>query len=258
MSRVERLLDLMAKLRDPQDGCPWDLEQDFASVAPYTIEEAYEVDDAIRRQDFDALRDELGDLLLQVVFHAQMAREGGRFGFDDVVDAICDKLWRRHPHVFGDAQVESAGEQSEAWERLKAQERAGRGEMSVLDGVPAGMPALLRARKLLGRAARAGFAWPDPEAAAGKLDEEILELRQELRAGDPARQHAELGDVLLAAAALARSLDLDPESALRDATARFEVRLRQLESRLGAEGRSLSDVDGSELLERWSRAKRAG
>jgi ATP diphosphatase len=152
---VSRLLEIMARLRDPHGGCPWDLEQDFASVAPYTIEEAYEVDDAIRRKDWDGLRDELGDLLLQVVFHAQMAREAGRFDFDDVVRAICDKLERRHPHVFGDATIESAQHQTDAWERQKADERAARGETHAMDGVPLALPALLRARKLISRARRA-------------------------------------------------------------------------------------------------------
>src|SRR5258705_1607848 len=160
---IERLLEIMAKLRDRDGGCPWDLEQDFASIAPYTIEEAYEVDDAIRRSDWDGLRDELGDLLLQVVFHAQMAREAGHFDFADVVDAICAKLVRRHPHVFDDAVIETAQAQTDAWEQQKAAERAARGQTNAMDGVPLALPALLRARKLISRAVRAGFG---PEASA--------------------------------------------------------------------------------------------
>lgn len=257
MSGIQRLLDIMARLRDPQGGCPWDLEQDFASIAPYTIEEAYEVDDAIRRDDMHDLRDELGDLLLQVVFHAQMAREAGRFDFEAVVDAICDKMERRHPHVFGTAEVASASAQTDAWERHKAGERARKGETSVLDGVARGLPALLRARKLVSRAARAGFAWPEPAAALAKAAEELEEVRAELAAGDRERLRAEIGDLLLAVAGLAQTTGVDPEEALRDATARFESRLRDVESGLRGEGRSLQDALAGELLERWSQAKRS-
>jgi ATP diphosphatase len=204
---IERLLEIMARLRDPNGGCPWDLEQTFATIAPYTIEEAYEVDDAIRREDWNGLRDELGDLLLQVVFHAQMAAEAGRFDFADVVSAICDKLVKRHPHVFGDAVIETAHAQTDAWERQKAEERAARGETSAVDGVPLGLPALLRARKLISRAARAGLA---PEAAA---------------AAEPVTERA-IGDQLFATAALAARAGIDPEQALRDANARFEEEIR--------------------------------
>jgi len=214
VSDVGRLLEIMARLRSPQGGCPWDLEQDFASIAPYTIEEAYEVDDAIRRGDLAGLRDELGDLLLQVVFHAQMARESGHFDFGDVVEAICDKLVRRHPHVFGDAQVETAQAQTDAWERQKTAERAEAGASSAADGVPLALPALLRARKLLSRAERAGYR--DPE----------------LEASPPApRDLASHGAELLAAAARAQRDGVDPEQALRDAVARFEQRLRDWEKR---------------------------
>jgi ATP diphosphatase len=212
VSDVGRLLEIMARLRDPRGGCPWDLEQDFGSVAPYTIEEAYEVDDAIRRGDFAALREELGDLLLQVVFHAQMAAEAGHFDFGDVVHAICDKLVRRHPHVFGDARIDTAQAQTDAWERQKAEERAGKGEHSAMDGVPLALPALLRARKLLSRAARAGFE--SPEAAGAHAQAE------------PAEAH---GERLLAAAARAQRDGVDPEQALRDALARFEAELRARE-----------------------------
>jgi MazG family protein len=252
---IERLLEIMARLRDPDGGCPWDLEQDFASIAPYTIEEAYEVDDAIRRGDFEGLRDELGDLLLQVVFHAQMAREVERFDFHAVVEAICEKLVRRHPHVFGDAAIDSARAQTDAWERQKAQERAARGETSALDGVPLGLPALLRARKLVSRAARAGFAWPGVDDALRKVAEELDEVRTEIDAGDRTRLEEELGDLLIAAVGLAQRLDVEPETALRVATAKFETRLRRLEAGLAEEGRRLSDAGAEELLSRWERVK---
>jgi MazG family protein len=209
---VDRLLEIMARLRDPRGGCPWDLEQDFASIAPYTIEEAYEVDDAIRRGDFAALRDELGDLLLQVVFHAQMAREAGRFDFADVVRGICDKLVRRHPHVFGDAVVETAQAQTDAWERQKSAERAAKGEHSAMDGVPLALPALLRARKLVSRAARAGL-----EHGAQPADGALTSQR--------------IGEMLFSAAALAERAGIDPEQALRDANAAYEARMRELEDR---------------------------
>lgn len=257
MSAIERLLEVMARLRDPEGGCPWDLEQDFASVAPYTIEEAYEVDDAIRRGDMGDLRGELGDLLLQVVFHAQMAREAGHFDFEAVVEGICEKMESRHPHVFGDAQVESAAAQTDAWEQHKAKERADRGETSALDGVALGLPGLLRAKKLLSRAARAGFEWPGPMSALGKVEEELGEVKAELDAGDAAALHAELGDLLLATAGLARFVGVEPEHALRDANARFEARLRHLESALREEGREIREAPVEELLERWARAKQA-
>jgi ATP diphosphatase len=204
MPKIDRLLELMARLRDPKSGCPWDLEQSFATIAPYTIEEAYEVDDAIRREAWLELRDELGDLLLQVVFHAQMAREAGLFGFDDVVDAISEKLVRRHPNVFGDARVETAAEQSRAWEAHKASERAARGA-GVLDEVPRALPALLQAAKLARRAERAGVPSAPPDA----------------REDDAARA---LGDRLFALAQRAATSGLDPEAALRDACERFRAR----------------------------------
>ncbi len=254
----------MVRLRDPEAGCPWDAEQTFETIAPYTIEEAYEVDDAIRRGDLEALCDELGDLLLQVVFHAQMARESGAFGFDDVVDAICDKLVRRHPNVFADAEkIETADAQLAAWREHKARERAAEAERegrepSALDAVPRSLPALLRARKLLGRAARAGFAWPDVGFALDKVVEEIEELRAEVAAGDRARLHAELGDLLIASAGVAQLLEVDPEAALRDANERFETRLRRVEAGLSNQGRSLGDADFAELLRRWEKAKKEG
>jgi nucleoside triphosphate diphosphatase len=214
---IERLLEIMAKLRDRDGGCPWDLEQSFETIAPYTIEEAYEVDDAIHREDWDGLRDELGDLLLQVVFHAQMAREAGHFDFADVVHAISDKLVRRHPHVFGDAVIESAEAQTHAWEQQKADERAARGENSAMDGVPLGLPALLRARKLVSRAARAGLEKPGAERIAEQL------------AAFESGETEVLGDLLFSIAALAQSAGLEPETALRDANAAFEARIRARE-----------------------------
>ena len=209
MRPIDRLVAIMAKLRDPDGGCPWDLEQDFASIAPYTLEEAYEVDDAIRRADMPGLADELGDLLLQVVFHARMAEEGGHFRFDDVVEGICAKLVRRHPHVFGDAEVADSAEQTESWEAIKAAERAAAGGEGthLLDDVPLALPALARAAKLQRRAARAGLAGP-PEAGAERLDASAL------------------GERLFALVALANRDGLDPEQALRDANARFVARVK--------------------------------
>jgi MazG family protein len=221
MPAIDRLLEIMARLRDPQGGCPWDVEQSFATIAPYTIEEAYEVDDAIRRGDLPALRDELGDLLLQVVFHAQMAREAGHFDFAAVVEAICDKLVRRHPHVFGDARVRSADEQLDAWEEHKARERAerrGGAPASALDGVALGLPALLRAGKVLRRAARAGLATAPPALDAAW---------QRFRAEPGAPGHA--GALLLAVVRAADAAGVDAEQALRDATAGFEAQARAAE-----------------------------
>ncbi len=227
---IRRLLEIMAKLRDPDGGCPWDLEQDFATIAPYTIEEAYEVDDAIRRADWSDLRDELGDLLLQVVYHAQMAREEQRFDFSDVVASICEKLVRRHPHVFGDETVESAEAQVDAWEVQKRKERAQRGETGALDGVPLALPALLRARKLQSRAARAGAAMPDAERAGAEAADRLAALREKLASKEAASSEA-VGELLFAAVALARHLGVEPEDALRETTARFEAAVRAKESR---------------------------
>jgi MazG family protein len=225
MSPIDRLLEIMARLRDPQGGCPWDVEQSFATIAPYTIEEAYEVDDAIRRGDLDALREELGDLLLQVVFHAQMAREAGHFAFADVAAGLCDKLVRRHPHVFGDVEVRSAGEQLEAWEAHKARERAekqgGAEPPGALDGVARGLPALLRAQKLLRRAARAGLA------AAPPLDEAWGRFRAGAATSEAAAR--DTGALLLAIAEAAGAAGVDAEAALREATARFEAEARAQE-----------------------------
>jgi len=260
MSDVTRLLEIMALLRDREQGCPWDLEQRFESVAPHTLEEAYEVVDAIERGDRDALRDELGDLLFQVVFHARMAEEEGGFAFGDVVDAICDKLVRRHPHVFGDARIDDAEAQTRAWDTHKAAEREaaaareGR-RSSALDDVPRALPALARAGKLQRRMARAGFDWRSPEGMFEKLDEEIGELRDDLASGRPEAAARELGDVLFVAANLARACGIDPETALRDANLRVERRYRFLEARLAEQGRKPGDATGPELWALWDEAK---
>jgi nucleoside triphosphate diphosphatase len=252
---IDRLLGIMARLRDPVQGCPWDREQDFATIAPYTIEEAYEVADAIDRGDMAALKDELGDLLFQVVFHARMAEEMGLFGFDDVAEAIADKMERRHPHVFGDVKIASVTAQNEAWEAHKAAERhASGGAESVLDGVALALPALLRAAKISRRAARIGFDWPDPHAVIPKLAEEIAELEAELDQGaDPAVVEEEMGDLLFAAANLARKLEIEPETALRRATVKFERRFRQVEA-LAAQRGIGRDLDALEGL--WQEVKK--
>ena len=258
MDALERLVEIMARLRDPEDGCPWDLEQDFASIAPYTIEEAYEVAEAIERGDFEGLRQELGDLLLQVVFHAQMAREAGRFGLPEVAEAICEKLVRRHPHVFGDAVVADAEAQTRAWEDHKEAERVRAGAAaSALDGVALGLPALLRAAKLQRRAARAGFSWRGAGDVLAKLPGELGEVAAELERGERARAVDELGDVLFAAANLVRELGGDPEEALRASNASFERRFRAMEAELRARGRAFADLSEDEQRALWSRAERS-
>lgn len=258
---LRRLLDIMAALRAPEGGCPWDIAQDFASIAPYTIEEAYEVADAIARRDFAALPDELGDLLFQVVFHARMAEEEGRFGFADVARAIADKMVRRHPHVFGEAAARDAGMQSRAWEEQKLAERAARAETGTLAGIPVGLPALTRAQKLTARAGRVGFDWPDAAAVLDKLDEEVAELRAELPPGqggaaDPARLADEVGDLLFVLANLARKLELDPERCLREANLKFARRFGYIEAALAAEGRMPGDATLAEMEALWVAAKR--
>lgn len=256
-STIDDLLSIMARLRDPAGGCPWDLEQDFRTIAPYTIEEAYEVADAIERGALDELRDELGDLLLQVVFHAQMAREQGAFGFDDVVAAICDKMVRRHPHVFGDESVADAAEQTERWERHKAAERAARGDPSLLADIPRGLPEWLRARKLQKRAASVGFDWPGAAPVLAKLEEELAELRAEIDSGAPREKlEDEFGDVLFVLSNLARKLDIDPGSALRRANAKFERRFRWMEQTLAARGGQLTGLPLEVQEQLWSQARR--
>jgi len=256
---LDHLLAIMAQLRDPDRGCPWDCAQDFATIAPYTIEEAYEVADAIARSDTAALKDELGDLLFQVVFHARMAEEAGLFAFADVASAIADKMLRRHPHVFGTAKITSVMAQSEAWEAHKAAERQARARQaeepeSVLDGVALALPALLRSVKIQARAARIGFDWPNATEVFGKIEEEIAELKSELaRDADPAVLEDETGDILFAIANLARKLKIDPETALRRATAKFERRFRRVEA-LVDERATGTDLDALEAL--WQEVKR--
>lgn len=262
---TSNLLAIMARLRDPQGGCPWDVQQTFASIAPYTIEEAYEVADAIDRKDLPALKDELGDLLLQVVFHARIAQEQGAFGFDDVVAAISDKMVRRHPHVFGDDTVSDAAAQTVAWEQHKRRERHAEGDTdaSALAGITRGLPEWQRAVKLQKRAATVGFDWPDVTPVIAKLHEEIEEVRVEFAAlhadpGDAAAQHRledEIGDVLFVCANLARHAGVDVGTALRRANLKFERRFRAMETAAAGEGTSLSalSLDAQEAY--WQRAK---
>lgn len=260
------LLNIMRRLRDPVNGCPWDLEQDFDTIAPYTIEEAYEVGEAIADRDMEALKDELGDLLFQVVFHAQMANEAGTFSFADVVEAVCEKMISRHPHVFAGASVEDADAQTTAWEEHKKRERDEKartgGEVpSALDGVAKGYPALMRAVKLSKRAARVGFDWPDTTRVLDKLNEEMAELTDELvlAAQSGANQEAiesEFGDVLFAYANLARFIDVDPERALRGANRRFEQRFRRIENILAEQGQRPEDQTLEELENLWQQVKR--
>ncbi|MGB8273659.1 MAG: nucleoside triphosphate pyrophosphohydrolase [Alphaproteobacteria bacterium] len=270
---MTRLLAIMERLRDPRRGCPWDREQTFRTIAPYTIEEAYEVADAIERGDLAALREELGDLLFQVVFYAQMGREQGRFDFGTIAGELCDKMVRRHPHVFADARIETAADQTRAWEEHKAAERAagrvagrlvGISEPSALDGVPAALPALTRAEKLQKRAARVGFDWPDAAQVLDKIEEEIAELRAELTAPlsagrtetrHRARIEDEIGDLFFALANLARHVGVDPEQALRGTSAKFERRFRRIEELLAQSGRKPSQASLDEMEALWQQAK---
>lgn len=254
---IDRLLAVMARLRDPAHGCAWDVEQTFASIAPYTVEEAYEVADAIERGDLGDLREELGDLLLQVVFHSRMAEEQGAFDFEEVAAGIANKMVRRHPHVFADAAFRDSAAQTVAWEAQKAAERAAKGadHAGVLDGVAAGLPAMTRAVKLTRRAARVGFDWPDIATVLAKLREETAELEAELAAADPARLHDELGDLLFVCANLARKLDVDPEDALRAANAKFTRRFKHIEAALAAGGRTPEQSDLAEMDALWDEAK---
>jgi ATP diphosphatase len=258
---IERLLAIMARLRDPAGGCPWDVEQTFRTIAPYTIEEAYEVAEAIERNDLESLKDELGDLLFQVVFHARMAEESGAFAFDEVAEAASDKMERRHPHVFGSTEIAPADAQPRHWEDLKAAERAEKAATapegpahSVLDGLALGLPALLRSLKLQRRAARVGFDWPEPSQVFDKIAEEVSELKEEIATeGDQERLEDEIGDLLFAAVNLARHLDVDPESALRHANAKFERRFRAVEESFGGD---LGGVTLDEMEAAWQAAKR--
>jgi len=253
---VPRLLEIMARLRDPATGCPWDLEQTFATIAPYTIEEAYEVADAIERQDWRELEGELGDLLLQTVYHAQIAAEAGHFSFDSVARAICDKMVARHPHVFGDeSRDKSAAQQTADWERLKAAERAEKAERGVLDGVAMGLPAMTRAVKLQNRAARVGFDWPSTDQVIDKLVEEARELNEARSAMADAEVFEEFGDLLFVVANLARHLKIDPEAALRATNMKFTRRFKAIEAALAAQGRHPEDSDLAEMDGLWNAAK---
>jgi len=259
---LTRLLEIMARLRDPETGCPWDIAQTFATIAPYTIEEAYEVADAIQQNDIAALRDELGDLLLQVVFHARIGEEAGDFDFDAVAKAIADKMVRRHPHVFGDKTHEDLDAQRASWESQKAAERKAaanaKGQRAgAIDGVPLALPALTRAEKLGKRAARVGFEWPDLDGPQDKLREELDELRHEIDTdAAPERLTDEIGDVLFSVVNLARHLKIDPEAALRHCNAKFERRFRYMEDSLATDGHDISKATLAEMEERWQDAKR--
>jgi nucleoside triphosphate diphosphatase len=256
---IERLKYIMERLRNPENGCPWDIEQTYETIAPYTIEEAYEVADAIDHKDMTALKDELGDLLLQVIYHTQMATEDNAFTFDDVVEAISEKMVRRHPHVFGASDVENAEQQTANWEDQKAKERALKSdEFGVLGGVAKGLPALLRAFKLQKRAARVGFDWPSVDGAYDKLTEEFDELNEEIQASNQDQEKLidEFGDVLFSAVNLARKLEIDPEAALRQGNLKFETRFSYIERTLEREGKAFDSVSLEDMETLWQEAKK--
>ena len=259
MNNMKELLKIMETLRDPKDGCAWDVEQTFKTVAPYTIEEAYEVAEAIDNDDMDSLKDELGDVLFQVVFHARMAEEAGHFNFSDVVDAISEKMVRRHPHVFADENYRDAEQQTVAWEEQKAMERADKKQVSILDGVTVGMPALTRAVKLQKRAARVGFDWPETSQVVDKLQEEMLELSEELVAikQDKAKIEEEFGDMMFVYANLARHLKIDPEESLRAANKKFTNRFNYIEQEIINKNETFDQYSLEELEKLWVKAKKA-
>jgi len=252
---LAELLSIMATLRNRERGCPWDLEQTFATIAPYTIEEAYEVADAVERNDMAELKGELGDLLFQVVFHARMAEEAGEFAFADVARAICDKMLRRHPHVFGDQRIADSAEQTKRWEEIKREERASSPASGVLDDVPVGLPALTRAGKLGKRAASVGFDWPDVAGVRAKVDEEIAELDAAAAGGGRDEIAAEMGDLLFTIANWCRHMDLDPETCLRSANRKFATRFRAVEQDVTRAGRDWQSYSAAELDLLWERAK---
>ena len=257
---TDNLLEIMAKLRDPLGGCPWDVEQDFKSIAPYTIEEAYEVADAIERGNINDLKNELGDLLFQVVFHAQMATEAGHFTYEDVVNAVSEKMVRRHPHVFSNAVVGSADAQTSAWEDIKAQERLESQDKSILADVPVGLPALTRAEKLQKRAARAGFDWDRPERVLDKVKEEVAEVEAETGSasdGDKDMITEEIGDLLFACANLARKWGIDPETALRRGNEKFERRFRAMEAHFQDSETDMASAGIEEMEKVWTLIKSA-
>ncbi|TAL52782.1 MAG: nucleoside triphosphate pyrophosphohydrolase [Methylovulum sp.] len=259
LKNTQQLLAIMARLRHPEDGCAWDVRQDFTSLIPYVIEEAYEVVDAIERGDLDDLRSELGDLLLQVVFHAQIAEERGLFTFEQVSEGICDKLIRRHPHVFADAVFNSDEERQQAWEQAKAAERLEKGatpvQQSVLSGVAGSLPALMECEKIQDRAAQHGFDWPDVEPVFAKVQEELDEIREALASGDQAHIQEEVGDLLLVAVNLARHLNVNAEIALKQSTKKFSRRFNYIEQQVEASGRSLKECELVELDAFWNEAK---
>lgn len=257
VSAIEALIEVMNRLRAPVGGCPWDLEQTFDTIAPYTIEESYEVADAIARKDMRDLKEELGDLLFQVVFHSHLAKEQGLFDFHDVAQSMTDKLIRRHPHVFGDVGDRTADEQNVAWEVVKAEERKAKSKTGLLDDVPVGLPALTRAAKLTKRAARVGFDWPSTDEVFDKLEEEVAELKVELAAGDRDKAKAELGDILFVLANLARKMEVEPEDALRGTNAKFVRRFETIEAALAKEGRTPDQSDLAEMDALWNLAKQA-
>ena len=249
---IMALVDVMARLRTPETGCPWDLEQDFRTIAPYTVEEAYEVADAIERDDMAALKDELGDLLFQSVFHARMAEEAGLFDFIDVAQGIADKMIRRHPHVFGDADIRGSEEQTAAWEDQKAEERKAKGHASLLDDVPVGLPGLTRAVKLQKRAARVGFDWAQAKDVLSKISEETAELAEAMDSTDPDKIEDEFGDLLFVLANLSRHLKVDPEAALRRTNEKFISRFQYIEEKLG---KRINEASLEEMEALWAEAK---
>lgn len=252
---IDKLIAVMAKLRDPNGGCPWDLEQDFASIAPHTIEEAYEVADAIDRDNMDDLREELGDLLLQPIYHAQMATESGDFNIYDVIRDITDKMIHRHPHVFGDVKAESAGDVNVLWDERKAMEKGKANADSVLDGVPGNLPALLRAQKLQKKAAKTGFEWPHTDDVLVKLDEELREFRAELQSGNIENQLEEFGDLLFVLVNYGRMLGINAEEALRRCNAKFETRFKGMETDCQSEDKVISDISLEQMTDLWNAQK---
>jgi ATP diphosphatase len=256
MNSIEKLLEVMQKLRDPKNGCPWDIEQDFSTIAPYTIEEAYEVADAIHREDFDELRSELGDLLFQIVFYAQMATEKDHFDFDDVAGDITDKMVRRHPHVFGSDDERAKGKVDGSWEEIKAQERAIHDDDSALAGIAKALPALMRAQKLGKRASRVGFDWPDRKGVHLKIEEELEELEEAVGTRDAASIEDEIGDLLFAVVNLARHVGVDAETALTGANHKFERRFRSMEAAIESEDLDLRKETLESLELRWRKAKK--
>ena len=256
MNSIEKLLEVMKKLRDPKNGCPWDIEQDFSTIAPYTIEEAYEVADAIHREDFDELRSELGDLLFQIVFYAQMAAERGHFDFDDVAGDITDKMVRRHPHVFGSDDERAKGKVDGSWEEIKAQERAIHDDDSALAGIAKALPALMRAQKLGKRASRVGFDWPNRKGVHLKIEEELEELEEAVGTRDAASIEDEIGDLLFAVVNLARHVGVDAETALTGANHKFERRFRSMEAAIESEDLDLRKETLESLELRWRKAKK--